>query len=90
MSTDIIADLVRFQLVAALGREPTADEQLRAEVALRLHAGGERLHIAKRAPKLERYRRLRADLDAGLTYRDAARKHGVSERTAKRAGKTSG
>ena len=32
---------------------------------------------------------LRADLDAGLSYRDAAKKHGVSARTAKRAGKTS-
>lgn len=84
-----VSSLAHAVLIAIFGREPTDDEQLRAETAIRLRAGGERLSIPKRAPKEDRYRRLRADLDAGLSYRDAAKKHGVSARTAKRAGKTS-
>lgn len=82
LATDLVDTVLR-----ELGVDADPDARLRAETAIRIGWGGERHGFRKKPPKAQRYRAIRADLDAGLTYREAAARHGCSLRTAKRAGK---
>ncbi len=87
--SDLVAELVDAVL-RELGVDPGPDARLRAETVIRIGWGGERHGIRKTRPKEDRYHAIRADLDAGMTYRQAAIRQNVSLRTAKRAGKWAG
>lgn len=86
MNRDVTAEAVDA-VIAELGLNPSPDDRIRAETAVRLRLGGDREYFRKTPPKEQRYRLIAAALEAGMTYREAAEKYGVSERTAKRAGK---
>lgn len=61
---------------------------LDAEEDARREIGGASDYVNLRLPKVTRYRLYQADLDAGMSAAEVARKHGVSQRTIETAGKT--
>ncbi|MCB1909543.1 MAG: hypothetical protein KDH15_19455 [Rhodocyclaceae bacterium] len=82
-------DPIRATLLAVketARRGPISDEELlKIEKRMRIRFGGGVRYIAKQGPREERHRLICADLDAGMSVREVAKRHDVTETTVRRA-----